>query len=369
MTTQFHCKIINQGYQEALNNFFDEDELYNGKMHVKLSYAPEIWQSLQVLGRKNEIILIYDKLKTRVAATMICSLNNSYFHGKLIKTLYVSGLKVGSNYRKTAVITKLLNTFKLYWKENDVEIILFSVFSSNTTGLKLFSGKSNLLPLSTRAGELNTYVFKKRSLRCRENPTFKISIASNEDVPDIVKFIDLEGLSRSNFPNYSKEELIDDSGILKGFSITNLAIAKNKQEIVGIMGLWDQTNYRQWLVKNYSSIICSLRPLINILATLLGYPRLPAVNNLFSYKMLSLVICKNNSVITFKHLFNYLMDHDLDEDANYGITLLSTNPLIKLFKPKSVVFSSILFKAAYPENLSRMNMLNFNNLYVEQARL
>jgi hypothetical protein len=369
MSNQFDLNIIQEGYQEELSIFFDEDEPHSGNMSLKLSYGPDIWKSLQVLGNKNEITIIYDKLNERVVATAICSLSNVYFHGKLIKLLYVSGLKVGLSYRNTIVVVKLLKSFKSYWLKAGVELILFSVFSSNNSVIDIFSRKSKVLPLAFKAGELNTYVFKKRILPCQAKPDFKISFAQQSDVADILQFIELEGMKRSNMPKYTAHELLEGSGLLEGFDLSELAIARYNKEVIGIMGLWDQTRYRQWLVTNYSNMIGFIRPMINVVASLIGYPRLPPVNNSFSYKILSLMICKNSSDNTFKHLFNYLMKHDHHSKANYGITLVSDSPLNRYFKSKSIAFSSILYKATYPEKLENLKMLNFNNLYVEQGRL
>ena len=186
---------------------------------------------------------------------------------------------------------------------------------------------------------------------------------------EIILYIQSEGRTRTNLPNYSPDELSRGTGILKDFRLNDLVLAKYETEIIGIMGLWDQTRFRRWLVRGYSKGIRLFRPLINLVARALHFPHLPAPNGHFLYKILCLIIIKNDNAEVFKHLFNHLMLHEWDRGVNYIITLPSDSSFSPFFKKKSVSFSNTLFKTGYSENLEYLNNLNLDKYYIEQGGL
>jgi hypothetical protein len=369
MSSRFKSEIVHKNNNEELNKFFSQKDNSSGNIQIRLDYRPDIWPAIKVHGTENDIIIVHDTERDQIAGTIICSHKKCYFHGELHDTVYISGLKVGNEYKRSFASGYLLKTFKSYCLGNEVKTCFFSAQANNKSALQFFAKSNDLMPICTQMGVITTYVFKKRFFIDSSLSGYKVRFANQADVTDIIRFIKSEAKSRANLPNYTSEELSKGSGRLKGFKINELVVAKDKDEVVGILGIWDQTKYRRWLVHNYSLPVRILKPFINILAKLMRYPTLSPINHRFSFKILSLMIYKNNTPGLFEQMFNYIMNQETEKGANYSITLHSASPLNSLFKKKSVSFSHLLYKGAYSDQLPYLNNLNLSNFYIEQGSL
>lgn len=369
MHSSFQCEIVSKDREEDLKIFFAQSDNSDGAIQLQLDHIPDFWASMEVQGRQTNVLVVYDKLNNQIAGTMIVSHKDCYFQGRLSKTVYVSGLKLGSGYEHSIVLALVFKMMRTYYAQSGVKNWFFSVFTDNKSAISFFGRNHKLCPSFIEMGRSTTHVFKKKIIPGKSNPKFEIKTATESDVDEIIRYIQSEGRTRTNLPNYSPDELSRGTGILKNFRLNDLVLAKYQTEIIGMMGLWDQTRFRRWLVKGYSKGIGLFRPLINMVAGALHYPQLPAPNHQFLYKIFCLQIIKNDNTEVFRHLFNYLMRGESSPGANYIITLTSDSPFNPFFKRKSVSFSNTLFKTGYAENLEYLNNLNLNNFYIEQGGL
>jgi hypothetical protein len=366
VSSRYHSEFFFNQSNCGLEKFFDDYEDNNTFIQIKLHYPKGIWESMSVLGTGNFIIAIIDKLNKSVAGAMIISQCERFFNGELRETLYVSSLKVGSDYKHSVVLSRLFNEIKEYSIKNKVYLIIFSVLETNKVAWKIFQKRSSLRPVATQIGKLQTYFFKRRLLPCNKIEGLIIRPASKELLPAIHKFLEEERDNRTNFPNYSLSEIGNGEARLKCLKLEDIVVATLNGSIVGIMALWDQTGFRNWQVSKYSPSIRLTKPFVNAFFRIFNYPELPRVSEKIAYKIISLVIYREGHDEIFKHMFNCLMNREVNKNVNYSISLFDDHPLNPLFGKKSIAFSSYIYTGKYTEDNSNMN---FRNFYIEAGGL
>jgi hypothetical protein len=59
--------------------------------------------------------------------------------------------------------------------------------------------------------------------------------------------------------------------------VENFLVSRAKGEITGYVGVQDESAFKQTVARGYPTAISMMRPVLNVLAPLVGKPRLPAI--------------------------------------------------------------------------------------------
>jgi len=370
-SSRYQPGVLDRSETAMIERFLKEPSLSNRSISFELDRSPDIWKAFSVEGRHNDVLVVFDTLKNKIAGAMVCSQKSVFVYGEKIQLGYVSSLKVGVEYQGSIVIGLLFKYFKKYCQSQEAFVWLFSVFSDNDKALAFFDNKNRILPVFKPIEESFTYIFKMRVLSISSGfqTKMKIRTANKADLNSIIDFIKAEVQVRAFVPDYSQNEIGIGEGLLNGFNLDDLLISENENGICGLMALWNQYRIRRWKVGQYSKIINALRPIINFGSFMLGIPTLPKVGNSVEYKVLSLVLIRNNNEDVFRLLFNRLMKSEKSDNRLYSVSLLKNNPLNRYFKKRAVIMKNKIYIGYWPEDELLVNKLNLKNLYLEQGAL
>jgi hypothetical protein len=91
---------------------------------------------------------------------------------------------------------------------------------------------------------------------------------------EIVDFLNRCGAARQFFPAYREADFVD-SPLTLDFDVRDFVLARRAGAIVGVLGLWDQSRYKQTVVHDYRRTLRWLRPAYNLAAGAFGARPLP----------------------------------------------------------------------------------------------
>jgi hypothetical protein len=97
-------------------------------------------------------------------------------------------------------------------------------------------------------------------------------------MPAIVDFLRRHGRKRQFFPVYRTEDFEPGSPTTPGFQPEDFLVARDTAAaggLLGVMGLWDQSAYKQTVVRGYDPSLGRVRGLANALAWVAGVRRPP----------------------------------------------------------------------------------------------
>jgi hypothetical protein len=102
--------------------------------------------------------------------------------------------------------------------------------------------------------------------------------ATGDQLDDLVAFLRRTGARRQLFPAWSAEDFTGGQAF-RGMALDDVSVATRDGSIVGVLGTWDQTAFKQDVVHAYPPAISRLRPAWNALARVAAAPSLPGVGS------------------------------------------------------------------------------------------
>jgi hypothetical protein len=94
-------------------------------------------------------------------------------------------------------------------------------------------------------------------------------------IEEVVAFLRAVGSRRQLFPAYRVEDFLGGAAT-RGLELEDLSVARRRGSIVGVMGMWDQSAYKQDVVHAYRPSLRRLRPVYDLAAGMVGAQPLPA---------------------------------------------------------------------------------------------
>ena len=95
---------------------------------------------------------------------------------------------------------------------------------------------------------------------------------------DLVAFLRRIGARRQLFPAWSVPDFTGGQA-LRGMTLDDVAVATRDGSIVGVLGAWDQSAFKQDVVHAYPPAMSWLRPAWNALARVASAPSLPGIGS------------------------------------------------------------------------------------------
>jgi hypothetical protein len=117
-------------------------------------------------------------------------------------------------------------------------------------------------------------IILRRPKRSRCSP-LAVARGTAGTLEEIVAFLREHGRNRQFFPAYRVEDFTDGK-TERGLALEHLLVARRRGDIAGVMGVWDQSSYKQTVVQSYGTVLRPARPLYNAVARMWGARPLPA---------------------------------------------------------------------------------------------
>lgn len=220
----------------------------------------------------------------RTVGTCAELIRDVYIGGQRRRAAYVCGLKKDANYDG---LVGFGPGFIKALQQDDVDFYYCSVVADNTEAQTMF-GKGNRALSMQPIAAYKTYIFSPRVRITAPKHGLVFRQATQADLPSLLEFLNAEGRKKDLFP------VIDSLDPFYGLTVEHFYLLLDKNRIVAAGALWDQTGYKQYIVKKYHGLM-KLARIANPLLSALGYIRLPQQEQPLKLTMLSFFLSKNDN--------------------------------------------------------------------------
>ena len=156
--------------------------------------------------------------------------------------------------------------------------------------------------------------------------------------------------------------MINSISQFHGLSIEDFYLLERNGEIVAAAALWDQTDYKQYVVKKYRGIMKFAR-LLNPLLSLLGYMKLPPEEQILDYPMLSFFLSLGDNPAYYKAFLNGLNREIRNRNDVYVIGVPQNQIGHKIIsRVPSIHFDTVIYSV-------RFKLANGNSCSIDPGRL
>ena len=313
-----------------------ESSAAKGSIELIYTRRPDAYESY-IKDAKDARIFV-SKDGDRVIGTCAELIRDVYIGGEICRAAYICGLKKDADYNGGVGFGA---RFIKGLQQDDVDFYDCSVVAENTEARRMFE-KSRLLLEMNRISGYKTYIVspKIRIKVPKHNLTFRR--ATENDRTKLIDFLNSEGKKKDMFP------VIKTLDEFYNLSIEDFYLLLDGESIVAAAALWNQTEYKQYVVKRYGRLM-KLAHVFNPLLSAFRYIRLPKENEPLEFPMLAFFLCKNNDADNYRI---FLSEIKQEISKNYGMFVIGLHdshfarPIMD--KLPSVSFETKLYEIRFP---------------------
>lgn len=302
--TRYQFELAKDADDAALRKLMAETPM-PGDVTLAFEREPNYFFGNQVLGSDCQTIVCRDLACDQIVCVATRSSRLLYVDGKPTRIGYLGGLRFAEHIRGSGLLAR---GFRFLRHLHDIqpdrpEYYLTTIASGNSTAKRtLTSGRANL-PNYHRLGTLNTFALATRQLcklRAGNQTAAKenLTITTLADLPSIepwLAFLDEMAKRRTFFPVYDHSDFQSPSGTFYGLDPESIVILRRDDQIVATAGAWNQSTFRQTVVRNYRPAIQMMRPLANLWSRAWGNVVLPPIGDPLSAAYVSLLAIRDDN--------------------------------------------------------------------------
>ncbi len=245
---------------------------------VTLTYRrePNYFAGSPVMG-DTQILVARHRPTGRLAALATRSIRMHFVNGEPEAVGYVGQLRIDHAFRGRWLVPLGFRYFHGLHQDGRVRGYYTTIIQGNAEAEGVLVAKARRhFPAYRPIGTLVTLaiLLHKRRLP-RSYDDLVLSSAKQDELDEIVAFLQEEGRRKQFFPHYRRSDF--ESTATRDFHVEDFLVARRSGRLVGLLGLWDQGGFKQTTVTGLSRRMQRLRPFYNAAARLGGAPPMATV--------------------------------------------------------------------------------------------
>ncbi len=342
-------------------------EPVGGRIAISYERDPDFAIGCEATG-ENITVLVARDLESGVLAGVACqSEREVYVNSAPTRLGYLGQLRTDRRYRGRWLVSRGYSLLRRLHERNPLPGYLAAVTTDNreATGV-LIEKPRRLFPSFHPIARYCTLSLQVK--RFKREP--KIVAATPDDIPEVIRFLQTEGPRRQFFPVWTAERMLRLVDAL-GLRFEDIQIARRNGSIAGVIGMWDQSAYKQNIVHSYAGWLKLVAPLYNATAPWLMRPRLPRPGEKIRNAYAAFVcVAKDNP-----NVFGDLLTATMARAATCGLDYLllgldERDALLDIAREHPhILYQSRLYLAEWPDGGHLHARLDDRPSYVEIATL
>lgn len=278
-----------------------------------------------------------------------------YIDGEVCRAAYICGLKKDAEYEGGVGFGA---RFIKELQQNYVDFYYCSVVAENTEARRMFEKSRRLLSMSSISG-YKTYIVNPKVKIKAPKHSFTFRRATESDRSLLLEFLNTEGKKKDMFPVVST---LDD---YHNLHISDFYLLMDGENIVATAALWNQTEYKQYVVKRYGGLM-KLARMFNPILSALRYIKLPKENQPLDFPMLAFLLCKNDDADVCRVFLDEIKREVAKNDGMFVIGLPDSHfakPIMD--KLPSINFKTEIYEIKFPWSEQTYKAPDMNNAFFE----
>jgi GNAT superfamily N-acetyltransferase len=292
--------------------------------------APDFFVGAHTIGQEVIMTVIEDTERPgHLAGMSVISGRELFINGEKRRAFYSGDVKVDAFYRRKGIGSRLYAEQRAHLPADT--LLQGIILSANKDAVTAQSRSvKGTMPDIWSSHKIETSLIYTRSLKPRIPAGVVIRAANAADVPRMQAFFDQEAPRRNGYPVYDFAKLLAGDPYYAGIRFEGFALAMKGDQIIGMMGGWDQKSFKQTRIVGYKPAVAFLRPFYNLYATIFGGIKLPAIGGMLNYLTLHTRVIANDDPAIFQALIDWIMVHDGRKYDALACAVVAGDPLFSV---------------------------------------
>ncbi|MFZ6028566.1 MAG: hypothetical protein ACOYYS_12690 [Chloroflexota bacterium] len=336
--------------------------------NISLSYErePDYFIAAGVDGTLSQTILSQDAETGQLRGMGTRAIRPMYLNGQVQDVGYMSHLRadLGRPWGLSLArqLARSFAKFRELHADGCTPFYLMSVIADNLPARRLLTSGLPGMPQAREYTRMVTYAVSPRRAR-REVALprgFTFQYGTPEYIPEILACLQRNGARHQFAPFWSAESLFTPTQT-PNLRPEDFFLAVRGSRVCGCLGVWDQTPFKQTVVRGYRGSLARWRAPINLLARFVDIPRLPPVNSPLRYAYASHIAIDADSPQLFTALLCATCNETLLHGFGYFVLGLSeAHPLRPVFAKsyRHVAYISQIYLMAWEDGLDAVRRVD-----------
>lgn len=346
---------------------------------ISLSYErePDYFITARMEGTLSQTFLMEAQNTGEIIGAGTRAICPMYLNGKAREVGYMGHLRSNVDWQWGMSLARLLaqsfETCRQYHADGRVPFYLMSIIADNLPARRLLTSRLPGMPYAYKYARMFTYALSPRKPR-QEIPLprgLHLERGTAELIPAIIDCLQRNGWRRQFFPYWFQENLFTPERT-PNLKPQDFFLAMDGEQVVGCLALWDQTPFKQTVVRGYSDGMARTRPWINLLSRFVDLPSLPPISAPLHYCYASHLAIDHDQ----PHIFASLLRAVYNETARRGfdyfmIGLSDSNPLRPVLSRSylHITYLSQIYLMAWEDGLDAVTQVDGRTPGIEIALL
>lgn len=266
-------------YQFALATQDDDPEIRRllarnpvpGDLSLTYLREPDYFRGCTVMG-ETQVLTARHTATGELAAIATRSIRPHFVNGEVQPVGYIGQLRVDRAHRGRWIVPLGFRFFHDLHQDGQVQGYVTTIIEGNAEAEGLLVTRARRhLPAYRAVDRLSTLAIvlhRRHARRAYRAPGVELTHGTNADLPAVIAFLQREGRRKQFAPVYREADF--GGNTTRDFAVSDLLLAHRDGELVGVLGLWDQSGFKQTVVDAISAGLRRLRPFYNAGARLIG---------------------------------------------------------------------------------------------------
>lgn len=313
-----------------------------GAISLSFEREPNYFHAAAIEGSFHQTLVAREADSGEIIGVGNRSVRPMFVNGKVQDIGYMSQLRIHPKYGTGLYLARGLSQgFKLYHDlhaDGRTPYYLMSIIEDNIPARRLLTSGLPGYPCVREYTRMFTYaVYPTRSKRSVSLP-HPLKIVRGEDAyaTAIVDCLNRNGARQQYAPYWTLDSLFSAN-----LTPADFFLALNGDRVIGCMSCWDQSAFKQTVLRGYSRSLARWRRLLNVLSPLGGWPYLPDPHTPLRHSYASHIAIEDDDPLVFSALLRELYNYNLRKDYDYFmIGLAESNPfrgVVKTYHPLTYI--------------------------------
>jgi len=341
-----------------------------GQLDLTYEREPDYFLGASIQGKISQTLVARHQESGEVAGLATRSVRPRFVNGEVEDVGYIGQLLVAADHRGRGLATPLLRRLHELHQDGAATGYLTTLLEGEMHAEALPAERDGEHhPVYHPLDQLLSLALVVRRPQQLFASTFEVLGGDEVGLDEIVAFLQTEGRRRQFFPVYSEEEFT--GAATRDFNIADFAVACQGSQILGVLGLWDQSQYKQTVVRAYGETLRRIRAVYDAGAKVLGAQPLTRIGRPIHFAYASFACVAEDDPAVFGALLTQIHNTATERDfAFVMLELAARDPLLATAKKWiHIPYTSTLATLCRPGDEEWRAKLDGRVPYVEVATL
>jgi hypothetical protein len=344
-----------------------------GAFTATLEREPSFFFAAETEGDHHCIVVGRIKGSERLMGLGCRSERQAFVNGDVRTLGYLGALRVEPTFRGgKGMLRAGYSLMGQEQAESEAEFCVTTIIEDNRQARKALTSGWPGLPTYREYARIWTLAIPLwRKRRPPTLPGVRFAAGRPEDLPAIAACLQRHYRPLQFAPCISADELNSHTRC-RDLRVQDFVVAWLGSKVIGCVAVWDQTRFKQFMVRGYSTGLGLARPLVNVVGPAFGIPRLPRPGRAFQFAYLSHLAAPFED----EALWHALVVHGQNEARRRGLSyvcvgLAEPHPrLLGLRKAfRHMPYRSLLYTVHWQDGEAAVDALEKRVPHVEIATL